>query len=249
MKCKLLLILTLLSLGCLGGEDGNDYYRTKVPHEVTPINHLEPNLREAVLLGKEVMEDKDFGKNGLACASCHPNPELNRIWPTLFPRKWSTPRNLDPKVITLNQHNYGAYREMMSGQLSPEDDSFTYLTSYLTWLGDGKAIWDEETPGKRLLIESATNGKALFNEKQGETGRKCVGCHSEESLEGIASIFPKYSERYEKVVILDTFLKTHALDMQGWELELEGQELADLSTFLTNISKGYVISLEKVRTF
>jgi cytochrome c len=245
MKWKLLLILTTISLGCLGGVADLEYSLTKVPHEGTPINDLEPNLREAVLIGQRVMEDKEFGENELSCASCHPNPELNRIWPTLFPRKWSTPKNLDPKIITLNQHNYGAYRDMMSGNLSPNDDSFTYLNTYLTWLGDGKPLWEEETPGKRMLMESSKNGKVLFNEKKGELGKKCADCHSEDSLEGIASIFPKYSERYEKVVILDTFLKTHALDKQRWDLDLEGQELADLSAFLTNISKGYVISLEK----
>jgi cytochrome c len=245
MKWKLLLILTILSLGCLGEKVELKYSLTKVNHERTPINDLEPNLRDAVLIGQKVMMDRDFGENGLSCASCHPNPELNGIWPTLFPRKWSTPKNLDPKVITLNQHNYGAYREMMSGNLSPEDDSFTYLNSYLTWLGDGKLLWEEETPGKRLLMESVTNGKALFNEKHGLTGKKCADCHSEESLEGIVSIFPKYNERYEKVVTFDTFLKNHALDKQGWRLELESQELADLGAFLTNISKGYVISLER----
>ncbi len=247
MKCKILLLfLIILSLGCVDGKIELNYPLSKTPHERTPIDALDPFLRAAVLRGEAVMKDENLGTNGLSCASCHPNPELNKVWAALFPRRWASTMNPEHRVITLAQHNYGAYHGMMGGDLSPEYPSFTDLNAYLMWLGDGTRIWEEETPGRFQVTESALRGKNLFyDESLGGNGKSCSSCHSEASMKGVASVFPKYSKRYERVVILDTFIKIHAEDRQDWEIELEGQEISDMSTFLTNLSRDYVISLER----
>jgi cytochrome c553 len=154
--------------------------------------------------------------------------------------------NPEHRIITLAQHNYGAYHGMMDGNLKPEDNSFNDLNTYLMWLGDGTRIWEVEAPGRFQVMESVLRGRNLFyNENSVGNGKSCARCHSIDSMKGIASIFPKYSRRYERVVILDTFIKTHAEDMQDWEIELEDQDTSDLSTFLTNLSREYVISLER----
>ena len=192
------------------------------------------------------MKDENLGENGISCAKCHPNTELNKVWAALFPRRWASTMNPEHRIITLAQHNYGAYTGMMDGELKPEDASFNDLNTYLMWLGDGTKIWEEETPGRFQVVESVLRGKNLFyNKSLGGNGKSCSSCHSEDSLKGVASIFPRYSRSYERVVILDTFIKIHVQDKQGWELELQGHEIADMSTFFTNLSRDFVISLER----
>ncbi len=240
-----LLIAALLCAGCLDGKVDPDYKVSNVAHERTPLGDLEPHLREAVIQGKTVMEDEGLGENGLSCASCHPNPELNRVWPALFPRRWASTMNPEHRVISLAQHNYGAYKGMMEGDLGPDDPSFSDLNIYLMWLGDGTVIWGREAPGGTLVKDAISRGSALYNKPVGEKGAACADCHGEGSMTGAASVFPRYIPRYGGVFILDTFLVRHSNDTMGWELGLESRELADLSAFLTNHSRGYVITLEK----
>ncbi len=147
-------------------------------------------------------------------------------------------------MITLAQHNYGAYIDMMEGSLAQDDPSFIQLNAYLTWLGDGKIIWSEETPGQFQVDESILNGKRMFHEKAGAKARSCSSCHGEEKLIGAAANFPKYCKKYEQVLILDNFLMLHAYDTMGLDLGLNGSEISSLSSYLTNLSRGYVISLE-----
>lgn len=247
MKRKIvLLFLLILTIGCASIDPASDDPYSKIPRARTPMEDLEPNLRSAVLKGKSLMDDPGLGTNGLSCASCHPNPELNSKWASIFPRRWSTPKNPQPRVITLNQHNHGALRSMMEGDKDLEDPAFTYLNAYLTWLADGSAIWEEDLPGKYLLEESIARGKKIFHEARTEgNGKRCADCHSEDSMDGVASVFPKNSRRYGKVVDLDTFLKAHSAETQNFVVDLDGQDLADMSAFLTDLSKGYVITLEK----
>jgi thiosulfate dehydrogenase len=247
MNGKIFIVfLIFISCGCLERDVNLDHTPSKILHERASIDRLEPHLKEAVLKGREVMEDENLGTNGLSCASCHPNPNLNKVWANLFPRRWASTMNPNHRIITLAQHNYGAYTGMMGGDLKPEDPVFNYLNTYLMWLGDGTKIWEEETPGQFQLEESILRGKKLFHDKDFAVNSKsCSSCHSEKSLEGVASLFPKYSETYEEVFILDNFIKSHSNDTQGTEIDLMSQEIADLSSFLTNLSRDYVIFLER----
>jgi hypothetical protein len=61
----------------------------------------------------------------------------------------------------------------------------------------------------------------------------------------IVSIFPKYSETYDPVFILDTYIITHTRDTLKTDIDPMSKELADLSSYLTNLSTGYLISLEQ----
>lgn len=243
MKVLFVIILAILSAGCLN-EVGAPKGLTTLPHERTPIADLEPNLRMEVIKGMAIMNDRNLGRNNISCGSCHPNPELNSVWPSLFPRRWASTINPTHRVITLAQHNYGAYKDMMKGDLSPEADEFNALNTYLYWLGDGTVIWGEPTPGQFQVDEASQRGRELFNNMI--AGRlSCSSCHSEISMVGIASTFPKYNERYERVVILDTFLFLHARDKQGWDLYPDSSEMGYLASFLTNESRGYVLSLAR----
>jgi cytochrome c len=135
---------------------------------------------------------------------------------------------------------------MMGGTLESDDPSFNDLTVYLMWLGDGQIIWEKELPGQFQLKESIQKGRDLFyNKNLGENGKSCSSCHSESSMEGVASIFPKYSETHYQVFILDTFIITHSRDNLLADIDSMSNDLADLSSYLTNMSRGYIISLEK----
>jgi cytochrome c len=241
-----LILLILFFMGCLGEKVIFDYEFSKTPHNRIQIEELEPNLRESVQKGQIVMKDENLGQNGLSCASCHPNPELNKIWASLFPRRWASTMNPNHRIITLAQHNYGAYKGMMGGTLEPDDPSFNDLNAYLMWLGDGNIIWEKELPGGFQLSESIARGGDLFYDKGlGDNGKSCSNCHKKSSMKGVVSIFPKYSEIYDQVFILDTFIIAHAKDTLHADIDLMSNDLADLSSYLTNLSKAYAISLKR----
>jgi mono/diheme cytochrome c family protein len=132
---------------------------------------------------------------------------------------------------------------MMEGSLQPDDPSFNHLNAYLMWLGEGKIIWAVETPGQFQVEKSIESGKKIFQEERG--GKSCKSCHGAERLTGATSNFPRYIEGYDEVLILDNFLVLHASKTMDWELNFTGSEIADLSSYLTNLSKGYVISLQR----
>jgi hypothetical protein len=96
----LTLHIILFSGGCLNEDKGFDYTLLRVSQDRVSIEDLEPNLRQAVLTGEEIMKDKSLGENELSCESCHPNPELNSDWAVLFPRRWASTRNPKHRVIT-----------------------------------------------------------------------------------------------------------------------------------------------------
>ncbi len=242
----LVLFFSFLTLGCLEESVELNIEVSRTPHERTPIDELEPHLKLAVSKGERIMKDASLGNNGLSCDSCHPNPEINSDWAQIFPRRWASTRNPEHRIITLAQHNYGAHIDMMEGNLTSEDPAFLYLNTYLIWLGDGKEVWGIEKPGKNQLDESITRGEGLFHDRNvGDSGKSCGSCHTRESLVGAAATFPKYSRVYDQVVLMDSFIKMHAARNQGWDMDLMSQELTDLSTFLTNLSKDYIISLER----
>jgi thiosulfate dehydrogenase len=207
------------------------------PWEPTPIEALEPHLREAVLRGKRLMEDPSLGTRGLSCASCHPNPKLNREWASEFPRRWSTTRRPEPRILTLAQHNVGAVVDVMGGRpLSPDDPLMIDLEAYIVWLGEGTLVWSTETPGRKQLEEKVAEGREEFQ-------RSCQRCHSEGDLKGVSARFPRYVPEAGRVLNLEGFLRHHERERLG-EVLLPGSEASTaLVTYLTSLSRGYPIDL------
>lgn len=104
------------------------------------------------------------------------------------------------------------------------------------------------------LQDAITKGKKIFTtEKFGGNGKSCQSCHIEggtkdsklpngmpvPSLTNAAAIFPRYNKRAGKLLMLDEQVqRCVAGGIQGTPPAFSSDQLTDLVTYVTSLSKG-----------
>ncbi|HET7339953.1 MAG TPA: sulfur oxidation c-type cytochrome SoxA, partial [Methylomirabilota bacterium] len=225
-----------------------------------------PGLTGDVARGRALFLDRAKGP----CSGCHLVPG-DDVWPaggvgpdlsTLADRKltdaylyqqlWD-PRVTYPKTVMPPwgaQHVFTpqqivdvvAYLQSLHGPLPPEKDPERNPATRHRPVGFG----DNLDPTNNPAIVRAESAATLWSGK-GPAGKACVDCHAggvEASMRGVATRYPRYIEKYRRVMSIEDFLTVHGPETTGRGLEMESADNLDLTMLIKMASNGLPVSVD-----
>jgi L-cysteine S-thiosulfotransferase len=92
----------------------------------------------------------------------------------------------------------------------------------------------------------AEDAQALWM-KRGPAGKACAGCHgdgSEKSMKGVATKYPKYLSKYQRVMSIEDFLTVHAPETTGIEMLSESADNINMAILIKMQSNGMPVNLD-----
>jgi sulfur-oxidizing protein SoxA len=108
---------------------------------------------------------------------------------------------------------------------------------------DTRAIQDDDTANPGMLW--VLDGEALWNKKQGASGKACADCHDDAhtSMKGVAARYPAFDKELGRPVDLEQRINLERARHQGAEpLAFESPDLLALTAFVAEQSRGVAIS-------
>ena len=105
---------------------------------------------------------------------------------------------------------------------------------------------DNLDPTNNPAVLAAENGLALWT-KNGPAGKACADCHkdgAEKSMPGVATRYPKYVTKYQRVMSIGDFLTMHAPETTGVALLSQSEDNINMAILIKMQSNGMPINLE-----
>jgi len=126
--------------------------------------------------------------------------------------------------------------------LSAEIASADRRSDYEFMRRDTQAMQDDDAanPGMLWVLE----GETLWNARAGEANKSCADCHGDArvSMKGIASVYPSFDDKREKLVDLEARINICRTDHQNAKpLPFESKELLALMAYVARQSNGMPI--------
>jgi len=105
---------------------------------------------------------------------------------------------------------------------------------------------DNLDPTNNPAVLAAEDGLALWT-KTGPTGKACADCHkdgAEKSMHGVATRYPKYIAKYQRVMSIEDFLTVHAPETTGMALLSESADNVNMAILIKMQSNGMPVTLD-----
>src|SRR4030095_8891783 len=99
---------------------------------------------------------------------------------------------------------------------------------------------DNLDPTNNLAVLGAENAQALWI-KRGSAGKACADCHREgpeKSMKGVATRYPKYVPKYQRVMSVEDFLTVHVPETSGLEMLSESVDNLNMTILIKMQSNG-----------
>jgi len=90
-------------------------------------------------------------------------------------------------------------------------------------------------------------GETLWEEKDGQAGKACADCHSDasESMKGVATRYPKYSDARGKLINLEQQINVCRTErMKAEPYKYESSQMLSMTTFIKNQSAGMPMNVK-----
>lgn len=222
-----------------------------------------PDIKGDVSTGKKIWGNSP-------CINCHVNSDDDRwagnIGPSLVNYGARDVKEdityqiiYDPRVIFPNtmMPPWGS-----SGVLSAEEivHLTTYLHSLKTPIQKNKdSQWHPVTRDKPETylgdnLDEMSNPAVIFAEiaddlwsEVGSNKQSCASCHEGELMsvmKGVATKFPKYMEKYQRVVSIEDFLSAHSPETTGTEMPVQSENNIFMAMRIKMASNGMPISID-----
>ena len=108
---------------------------------------------------------------------------------------------------------------------------------------------DNLDPTNNPAVLAAEDGLALWT-KTGPAGKACADCHkdgAEKSMQGVATRYPKYIAKYQRVMSIEDFLTVHAPETTGMALLSESDDNLHMAILIKMQSNGLPVTLDLTR--
>ena len=105
---------------------------------------------------------------------------------------------------------------------------------------------DNLDPTNNPAVLAAEDGLALWT-KTGPAGKACADCHkdgAEKSMRGVATRYPKYLAKYQRVMSIEDFLTVHAPETTGMALLSESDDNVNMAILIKMQSNGIPVTLD-----
>ena len=105
---------------------------------------------------------------------------------------------------------------------------------------------DNLDPTNNPAVLAAENAQALWA-KRGPAGKACADCHRdgfEKSMKGVATSYPKYLSKYQRVVSIEDLLTVHAPETTGIEMLSESADNINMAILIKMQSNGMRVNLD-----
>jgi L-cysteine S-thiosulfotransferase len=161
-----------------------------------------------------------------------------RVFPHTIMPPWGAARVLTPEDIV----HLAAFLETQKGPLAPEKDPERAPDTRRKPVGFGDNLDPTNNPAA-LRAEGADD---LWG-RRGPAGKACVDCHAGgalDSMKGVATRYPRYVARYQRVMSIEDFLSVHSPELTGLPLEEESADNLDLTIRIKMASNGMPVSLD-----
>jgi L-cysteine S-thiosulfotransferase len=107
-------------------------------------------------------------------------------------------------------------------------------------------LGDNLDPTNNLAVLGAENAQALWS-KRGPAGKACADCHRdgpEKSMKGVATRYPKYVPKYQRVMSIEDFLTVHVPETTGLEMLSESVDNLNMTILIKMQSNGMRVNLD-----
>lgn len=107
-------------------------------------------------------------------------------------------------------------------------------------------LGDNLDPTNNLAVLAAENAQALWI-KRGPAGKACADCHRdgpEKSMKGVATRYPKYVAKYQRVISIEDFLTIHVPETMGMEMLSQSADNLNMTILIKMQSNGMPVNLD-----
>ena len=107
-------------------------------------------------------------------------------------------------------------------------------------------LGDNLDPTNNLAVLAAENAQALWS-KRGSAGKACAACHRdgpEKSMKGVATRYPKYVDKYRRVMSIEDFLTVHVPENTGMEMLSESADNLNMTILIKMQSNDMRVNLD-----
>ena len=107
-----------------------------------------------------------------------------------------------------------------------------------------RAMQDDDTANPGML--SVLDGEALWNRRDGESGKSCADCHGEArtGMKGVAARYPAYSPALGRPIDLEEAINQSRVTQQkAAPFGFESQELLGLTAYIALQSRGMPVDV------
>lgn len=164
-----------------------------------------------------------------------------RVFPHTIMPPWGAARVLTPEDIV----HLVAFLETQKGPLPPEKDPERAPNTRPKPVGFG----DNLDPTNNPAVLRAEGADDLWA-RRSPGGKSCADCHAGgalDSMKGVATRYPRYVARYQRVMSIEDFLSVHSPEVTGLPLDEESAENLDLTIRIKMASNGMPVSLDLAR--
>jgi sulfur-oxidizing protein SoxA len=126
-----------------------------------------------------------------------------------------------------------------SGEIPPAERR----SAYADMSRETRAMQDDDAANPAML--SVLDGEALWNRRDGGTGRSCADCHGDAavSMKGVAAHYPAFDEKSDRPVDLEERIDMERSTHQGAQpWPFESTDLLALSAYIARQSRGEPIA-------
>jgi L-cysteine S-thiosulfotransferase len=134
-----------------------------------------------------------------------------------------------------------AYLQSLHGPPPPEKDAERNPATRHKPVGFGDNLDPTNNPG----VVRAESAATLWSGK-GPGGKSCADCHAgvEASMRGVATRYPRYVDKYRRVMSIEDFLTVHGPESTGRELAMESADNLDLTMLIKMASNGLPVQVD-----
>jgi sulfur-oxidizing protein SoxA len=120
----------------------------------------------------------------------------------------------------------------------PDRNPFTRKVTY--YFGDNL------DPTNNPAVLAAEKALVLWT-RNGPAGKACADCHkdgAEQSMQGVATRYPKYVAQYQRVMSIEDFLTVHAPETTGMGLQSQSEDNLNMAILIKMQSNGTPVNLD-----
>jgi sulfur-oxidizing protein SoxA len=151
---------------------------------------------------------------------------------------WGTTGVFKPEEVV----HVVAFLKTLKGPLPPEKDPDRNPETRAKPVGFG----DNLDPTNNPAVLRAEGAMDLWT-KKGPAGKACADCHAggpEKSMRGVATRYPKYVPRYQRVMAIEDLLAVHAPETTGLPMLSQSDDNLDMAMLIKMQSNGMPVRVD-----
>jgi sulfur-oxidizing protein SoxA len=161
-----------------------------------------------------------------------------RVFPNTTMPPWGAAGVFTPEEIV----DVVAYLQTQKSPLRPEKDAERNPETRARPVGFG----DNLDPTNNPALIRAEAAEARWARKV-PSGKSCAECHPggpRQAMRGVATRYPKYVERFRRVISIEDFLTVHAPETMGFPMPAESADNLDMTVLVKMASNGMPVAVD-----